>query len=275
MSSTKKNKSIGGMRLVSYEGKYMGTSEKSSPKPTAHKKSKKKSINLMVLIPVVAVLLLAFLIPSFLDRSGQYTLPETGWQYYGGSKAKVPMGSYLKQDSEGNTHIVDSEIAADFSTTLPIYFENLSAVVIPGEMIYYAPRSNACAKTELFSEVYCEHGNVRILSREKETAVDRGFLFDGEDFYLFLEPVVVKFNGYSLELPALSYVEARYNGDVMIFNAQDKSFLIESPKSVVTAGIPTGDYEISLLNDSMVLHDGMRVLLFTRADLLESIHEQK
>ena len=152
MSSTKKNKSIGGMRLVSYEGKYMGTSEKSSPKPTAHKKSKKKSINLMVLIPVVAVLLLAFLIPSFLDRSGQYTLPETGWQYYGGSKAKVPMGSYLKQDSEGNTHIVDSEIAADFSTTLPIYFENLSAVVIPGEMIYYAPRSNACAKTELFSE---------------------------------------------------------------------------------------------------------------------------
>ena len=116
---------------------------------------------------------------------------------------------------------------------------------------------------------------MRILSREKETAVDRGFLFDGEDFYLFLEPVVVKFNGYSLELPALSYVEARYNGDVMIFNAQDKSFLIESPKSVVTAGIPTGDYEISLLNDSMVLHDGMRVLLFTRADLLESIHEQK
>ena len=275
MSSTKKNRSIGGMRLVSYEGKYMGTSAKTAPKTAAHKKAKRKPFNLLVLVPIAAALLLALLIPRFLDRSGQYTLPETGWQYYGGSKAKVPTGSYLKQDSEGNTHIVDSEIAADFSTTLPIYFENLSAVVIPGEMIYCDPRTNTCAKTELFSEVFCEHNNVRILSREKETAVDRGFLFDGKDFYLFLEPVVVKFNGYSLELPALSYVEARYNGDVMVFNSQDKSFLIESPKSVVTAGITTGDYEISLLNDSMVLHDGTRVLLFTRADLLKSIHDQK
>lgn len=275
MSSTKKNRSIGGMRLVSYEGKYMGTSAKTAPKTAAHKKAKRKPFNLLVLVPIAAALLLALLIPRFLDRSGQYTLPETGWQYYGGSKAKVPTGSYLKQDSDGNTHIVDSEMAADFSTTLPIYFENLSAVVIPGETIYCDPRTNTCAKTELFSEVFCEHNNVRILSREKETAVDRGFLFDGKDFYLFLEPVVVKFNGYSLELPALSYVEARYNGDVMVFNSQDKSFLIESPKSVVTAGITTGDYEISLLNDSMVLHDGTRVLLFTRADLLKSIHDQK
>lgn len=266
--------SIGGMRLVSYGGKYTDPAPNKKDKST-RKKRKSIKISLILLVPIAAVLVLAFLIPNFLDQSGRYTLPEAGWQYYAGSKAKVSTGAYLQQDADGNTHILDSGANTDLTTSLPIYFENLDAIVIPGEMVYYAPRKSICAKTELFSEVRVDGSNVRILSGEKTTAVDRGFLFDGKDFYLFLEPVVLQFNGYSLELPALSYVEARFNADVMVFNYETKTFLMESPKTAVIASISTGDYEVSLLNDSMTLHDGTRTLLFTRADLLESIHDQK
>ena len=91
------------------------------------------------------------------------------------------------------------------------------------------------------------------------------------DFYLFLEPMKLSFNGYSMDVPALSYVEAVYGGYMMVFNYETKEFFIELSDGSGTAQTPSGDYVISLLGDSMTLHDGSRQLLAIRPDLFDPI----
>lgn len=277
MSAKKQNHdNITGMKLVSYGGRYASQNggKRAGKHYSVNAGRTSKKVKLLLLLPAVAVVLLAILIPLLLNRSGRHDLTGDGYQYYGGSVSHVADGSQLMQGDDGQMRIVNEEHNTDISTDLPIYYKERSAVVLPGEMIYYAPREGIFAKSDLFSEVVQgENGDVRIVKENREANVDRGFLFDGEDFYLFLEPMVLKFNGYTLELPAMSYVEARFNGDVMVFNYETEEFLIEPPKDVVTASVPEGDYEISLLNDSMTLHDGSRMLLFTRPDLLESVQK--
>lgn len=46
---------------------------------------------------------------------------------------------------------------------------------------------------------------------------------------------------------------------------------MEPPQGAVTARIETGDYEISLLGDSMTDYGGKRTLLFGRPELLDPV----
>lgn len=96
-------------------------------------------------------------------------------------------------------------------------------------------------------------------------------MFDGKDTYLFLEPMTVSVNGRTLQLPALSYVEAVYGGYVMVFNYETKDCFVELSDGSGTAQPPSGDYEISLLGDSMTMHDGSRSLLATEPSLFDPV----
>ena len=74
-----------------------------------------------------------------------------------------------------------------------------------------------------------------------------------------------------MELPALSYAEAVYGGYMMVYNYETKEFFIEMSDGTGTARVPSGDYEISLMGDSMTLYDGSKKLLATRPDLFDPI----
>lgn len=227
---------------------------------------------LILLTPVAAAIVAVVAINLFFNRElMSYELKGKPCQYYAGSVYRMEEGATLMRTSEGKTMIKDSS-GRRAANGLPIYYEDRNMLTIPQDMVYYAPRSGTNGRLGYFSEVYqYANGRIEIQRNGEELKLESGFLYDGEDLYIFLEPVILTFNGYEMNLPPLSYVEAVYTENIMVFNYDGKNFFMEAPKGPVTARIETGDYEVSLLGDSMTDYSGKRTLLFGRPELLEPV----
>ena len=227
---------------------------------------------LILLVPVVAAVVVVVIINLFFNRKlMSYELEGSPCQYYGGSVYRMEAGTTLLRTSDGKTMVKDSAGKRE-ANDLPVYYEDRNELTLTQDMIYYAPRSGAHGRLGYFSEVY-QFANDRVAVRQngERLNLESGFLYNGEDLYIFLEPVILSFNGYQISLPPLSYVEAVYTENVMVFNYGSKEFLMEVPQGSVTARIETGDYEVSLLGDSMTDYAGKRTLLFGRPELLDPI----
>lgn len=226
---------------------------------------------LIVIIPADIVVLAAVLILQFAHFAGSYTVEGTAYRYYAGQRVQLAEGTRLSRDAEGVTWMSAGELKGEM-TSLPVYYEDRQTVVLPQPMIYYAAGSITAVRAECFTELeYLDNGAVTARSGGKEIPLTRGFMYDGEDTYLFLEPVTLSFNGYRMELGAMSYVVADYQNDVMVYNRADGSMTMEPPTGAVTAAAATGDYTVSLLEDSMTLYDSTKLLLFSRPEQLEGL----
>lgn len=234
---------------------------------------KKRSIkNIVVLVLPTLVLVLAVLFMLYTARqAGGYRFEADAVQYYANQSFVVPNGSRLSREPNGVTVLRGEQLTRQMNS-MPVYYTSKQIVVLPQDMVYFAPREGLCVRLDHFTEVsYQAGGAVSARRGRNEAALQRGFLFDGSNLYLFLEPVTLSFNGYTLELGAMSYVEADFGGDVMVYDHATGEMMMEAPTGPVTAQISTGDYSVSLLNDSMTLHDGTKTLLFNRPDQLNGL----
>lgn len=239
----------------------------------ALERRKKRRIRniLMIIIPADIVILAALLMVQFAQMAGSYTINGTAYRYYAGQQTPLADGTRLSRNAEGVTEMKGSQLEGEMSS-LPVYYEDRQTVVLPQPMVYYASGSVTAVRAECFTELdYLDNGTVTAVSGGRETSLTRGFMYDGQDTYLFLEPVTLEFNGYRLELGAMSYVTADYQNDVMVYNRADGTMTMEPPTGAVTAKAVSGDYTVSLLEDSLTLQDGTKVLLFTRPDLLDGL----
>ena len=204
------------------------------------------------------------------DKVSVYKIRDTAYQYYGGRTVRIESGAELRSGTDGTVFLKTGKQTTE--TTLPVYLENSRKVVLTSDMLYISPRIGGCSRAVHFSEVECKTNQMISVSRGGSKAdTERGFLYDGEDFYLCLEPVTVNFNGYTMDLPALSYVEAVYGGYMMLFNYDTKEFFMELSDGTGSAQPASGDYVISLLGDSMTLNNGNKLLLANRPELFDPV----
>ncbi len=224
---------------------------------------------LIILIPTVAaiaVVLIAFFVA---DHGSSYKLRAAASQYYAGSVAQVPAGMELTMYENGVVTF-DTGAGEKMETSLPLYLNEERTIVLTTDMIYYMPRTRGYGKAAALSEInHTENGVIKVKKDGKTVKPEAGFLYDGKDFYLFLEPVIVSFMGYSIELPPLSYAEVIYGGNIMLFNYDTKEFTIEALSGTATAATRFGDYTISLVGDSMTNIQDEMMLLMTKPENLE------
>lgn len=248
-------------------------SKKREKKSRPKRRKLRKAELLLLLLPAVAVVVFA-LVTNYLERDlNSYTFETQGVQYYLGNTYIIDAGTVYYRNQEENTVLRTSQ--AEYNAfDIPVYFQGEDRLMVPENMTLVNPRDHQQWKLEYFTEVEVQSNGTILTTREGQTAsLPKGFLYDGDDFYLFLEPVILSFNGYRIGLPAMSYVEADYTGEVMVYNYGGGEFYIELPKGDVIATIETGDYEISLLEDSITTYDGQKELLFTRPEQLDSVFD--
>ncbi len=224
---------------------------------------------LILLIPAVAAVAAAAIILFTMDRGSTYSFADSGHQYYGGSSAAIAEGAKVKRLQDGRTQIADGEAGHEI---LPVYLDHSRTVVLTGDMLYYTPRNGEFKLVRGFSEIlYREDGFITVSYDNDSVTPQAGFLYDGGDFYIFLEPMTISYKGYHIDLPALSYAEIVNGGHIMLFNAETKEFFVETLDGAVQAVAPQGAYTISLLGDSMEDKAGERTLLSARPELFEPI----
>ena len=243
---------------------------KDRKKPERKRRLTKKE-RLIILLPAIAAVIAVALMLRTGRELTSVTLVGEPVQYYGGGTFPIQTGATLRCATEDQTMLVTQSGERELDS-LPIYYKDRTAVTLPKDMVACSVLDASYARVDRLSELALDdHGIVTVLNGDKSAVLGAGILYDGKDFYLFLEPVVVEFNNYRFDLPAFSYVEAAYSGDVMVFDYGKKEFLYEAPRGEATATIVSTDTVVSLLGDSMTGADGGRELLFTRPDLLESV----
>lgn len=228
---------------------------------------------LILLVPAIAAVIAAVAISILLENQGVFTINEPGYQYYAGGTFPIAAGTKMQADSSGNA-MIKTKPGSRPLNGFPIYCAERDAIILTEPAIYYGPRNDEFGALPEFTELSVDSYSTIELKGHRESAVKlEGFVYNGKDFYIFLEPMKVSFNGYMLTLPALSYIEAIYSGEVMVFNYETREFVIERGKGEVKASAISGDYTVYLMNDSYEMFDGRKALLFTRPDLLDNIVE--
>lgn len=158
--------------------------------------------------------------------------------------------------------------------SLPIYYQSSDGVVLAENMVYYEPRSGIVERMDYFTNVTIEESGAVYAYRDDEKVfLTGGFAYDGGDIYVFFESVILEFNGYRMELPPLSYIEAVFTRDVTVYHSGAGEQYIEAPEGDVTITFSGAPLELSLLEDAMHYDEGGSQLMFTRPDLLESIFQ--
>lgn len=225
-----------------------------------------------VLVPTLFVILAAIAAFLFVRGAMRYDFDGPASQFYAGGEFKIPRDAFMRR-ADGVSTIFYDTIERD-AANLPIYYTEKQSLVLPNDMAYYNPRSGVSAKMDYFSELrYDADGAVAAARGGTTRNPNMGFLYDGKDTFVFLEPMTVRFNNYKIELSAMSYAEAVYDGQIMLYDRESGAFTMEAPTGAAVCESVGGDYVISLLSDYFERADGSRLLLFTKPELLTSYFE--
>lgn len=193
-------------------------------------------------------------------------LEDSVYQYIDGTSVKIDAGAKLFIDENGN--VVLKTAFGSNVTTLPVYIRGADgsrSVILTQDMYYYRARGEmgsipTCA--EKLTQITCDKNNVITAKRDGKTVtLDSGFLFDGEKTYIFLETVVVEYNGYQDEIPPMSFVEFVYGDKLQVFNYDTEKFEIQNCSEdgiahSLTYGEVPPDWELQFVVRKMVIFDG-------------------
>ncbi len=230
---------------------------------------------LIVIIPTVLTLLVAIGILLFNREMMEFKIEKAAKQYYAGMPYDIPTGAKLLRNGEGKTGLSYNGNTKEMDS-LPIYFDEEDLIVLPEDMIYNNPRQKTEKYMPYFSQVSKDENTFKAIRGGSSILLDMGFIYDGEDFYLFLEPIIITLNGKEYELSAFSYASAVYEDTVMLFDYETKTFLvIEQAADEVIAKSVSEDYQISLLSDTLIFYDDTRALLVAQPSILEKIFNEE
>ena len=226
---------------------------------------------LRIVIPALLLVALAGGLFAIARKNTEYRFTATAKQFYGGQSFQIPSGVRMLREGKNATRLKGEALDREMDA-LPVYYDDQQTVVLPQDMIYYAAGSGDGLRVEHFSELtYTRLGVQEISLRKKTEPMQTGFLYDGGDIYLFLVPVRLSVNGAAIELGAMSCLEADARiGMISVYNT-DGDMLFEEMKSRCEVSPASQEYTVYLLDDSMELRDGTRMLLFSEPQELEPL----
>jgi len=146
-------------------------------------------------------------------------------------------------------------------------------IYLPSNMIYHTGKPEEdLARVNYFTKITRNSEGIPVLQRDdEEIPVMKGFMYDGEDLYIFLEETDLYIGLSEVHLGALSYVKARYRSDLEIYNSlEDEASWISVPESDVMAVTSSG-YKINLGTDVLTDSNNKEWLLFTNVNVLKAI----
>lgn len=233
-------------------------------KPTKWKLSKKE--RLLWVLPAIAIVVLVSISYQVGHYFTDYTLEQDGFQYYGGGAFYFREGTVFRHEND-QTDIIEGDVRSNMSA-LPIYLSD-DSLFLPCDMVYWDVTQTFQTRIEYYTQLSMDkYGQIAFTREDSTKTVTGGFLYDGGDFYMFLEPVTLKFNSYEISLSAFSYVEVSATGDLMLYDYHWDEFYMDTPRTSVVAISETGSYTISLVGDTVqAANDGSRMLASRPTDL--------
>ncbi len=231
-------------------------------------KRRRRSIKAITMIELgvagILLLLLVLLVYWYVDGLSAYKPGTATHQYFLGNEFTYDEGSVFR-DGKDSLTATNGGSKSTMSDT-PILYEGTTQLTIPTNMLLMVPsESTALYRINLFTTITEASGRVTFTSGKKTAQSYGGFMYDGEDLYILLEPSVLTIGNVTRELPALSYVKAIYGQIVEFHNSEtdeDKVVGISDVDVMVTG---QSGFRLNLLKDVIYTSSG-EALLYSAVD---------
>lgn len=155
--------------------------------------------------------------------------------------------------------------------TFPLVLEESGGLLLQKSMIWTQTAEDKVLRLDYFSRVEKEEGGVTLSRGQARAEHADGFLYDGEDTYIFLESAKLTWNGeQERTVEPLTVVQVGYRNYIHIYGPGMEPIFEELATEEVTAEF-TGQKRMNLATDRYFMPNGAWRLLFMPMDRLNTI----
>lgn len=241
------------------------TKDKQKKKPGG----KRKPEGILTAAIMAVTVLIIVLIVWFQRSVDTVTLPDGAYNYFGERKMEYS-GSCRLQYKNGKVTLKNQEGLHPLDST-PLYTGSSSAVVAY-DYVWNDISTGMLYRLGYFGEIKQENNSISLIDGSRKQEQARGFLYDGVDTYIFLEHVTVTAGAETVQLPAMSYVVARYGNTLQYYvGGTDKSVVVKTGEGAQLANFGNGD-TLNLGTDTLYCANGTWQLLVVRPQVLDRIN---
>lgn len=251
---------------TSAESNIPNVSVEDTAKRVQNKRESDKKLRIILFSVIGAIILLfgLFLLFRYFSKLKKYEYNENYPMYQYFSGVKILYEGKVTLTNDGNITTVESKNGISDIKDAPIYFQNVkNEVLITKNMQLVIPRLfNQNYKIKYFTKlIYDEDTDiVSYLNANKEVSLEKSFLYDGNNLYLFLSDVLLVVNDKEYDLSSLSYAIVNYMGEVEIYDKlNDKYYIIDMCEKDVVASMD--EYTINLSTDMLSHKENSRLLI--------------
>jgi hypothetical protein len=233
---------------------------------------KRRPVPMLIAILLIAAIVVLFV--YFVSQMNTVIFREPLYRYDTGVRFDYGGTTRIQRDGEQFVLRSDNGTEQEIGHT-PIYFPDGEKMFLTGQLLVVRPEEEqAPVRTGYFTTIQKGKaaGVFTAKVNRKTVEIEKGFLFDGQNEYIFLEPVTVEWNERSVELPAFSCAVVYYNLRLEIYPAgsEDEIAIEQTGEATVMATAKSGAYSVDLSKD-ILKSQGNELLLFTQPSLLDFI----
>lgn len=212
---------------------------------------------------MLVFVILGISIYMFLSSSSSFKLKGEYFQVGAGEKIIFEKGEKLTYEKSFTTY--QSAKDGEVLTASPLYELGGNSLLLPRDLIYVNAREKAFHRADHFSQFQVtKEGTV---FKEKEL---KGFLYDGFQQYVFLEPMTLKINGTEINADAGSSITINIASKAYIFYEKGTDQILIDQIYTQSVEAKCNDYRLELMNGILYVGDET-ILLYSNVDDLESI----
>lgn len=225
------------------------------------------------IIAVLCVLICAALSVLFLDNVERYKFKQEAIYFVNGMDYGISEGSNAVIDDEGYAIITLKNKQVLDRNTIPAYFVGEDKILLLSKLAYYCPSYDAmfsASKLLPFTQISFNDDSLysNISRNSKSKSEQTGFLFDGYETFVFLEPMKIKYDDKTINVSPLSFMMVNYGNWVQIYNQETNEYTYDDTSDYVVATNSDSSYSINVATRTITFN-GKDTLLISNIDMMK------
>ena len=226
-----------------------------------------------VVIPIVLCAAIVAGVIYVANIISVFSVTEPIYRFDTGARLDYTGRTTFERDEETGELTLKNKGKTEVLDHAPIYYtENENKILSPAQMavVYPDVKKHGRSGFNMIIERDSD-GNYIALIHGKEIDVTNSFLYDGNNTYVFLEPMIISIGMEEITLPAYSYAYVYYNLRIELHTQDDSINVVkQTGEIIVLATALDYSYEIDLSKDILRTPEG-EILLITDPSVLSYV----
>ena len=217
------------------------------------------SIGIALLIIILGIIVTINILMAKKELDTFKIKDEDIYIYFSEEKFEFNGNVYLDHDNNITNIKVNNKKTKLYSE--PIYYKNEKKIIIPVNYSIVSTLDGVQKKVSYYTVLKNIDDDYYLTGRKLDYKISNNFLYDGSDFYIFINNANVKFDNQSIEISPLSYVNYIYDSkELYIYNYElDEVYHYENVNGEVF--VINEDFKVNLSADTIVINGKDKLLM--------------